>query len=261
MLCLLSVIASLPANLFRRLDDSLNQSLYKVKQLEGRLQMTEISNRALLEEVIRLQTELFNAVRRCHVNVALFLLLLQIRQSQNILQEERLSRQQIENNVRIQNDVILQLTARIKRNEDTFSDQHQSTLSFNANVRGLEQQMGAIQREYLFRRDNRSSRFVDAIDRFDRTPHASCTSSDSSVDGFRRQIDDNTIQREQLEKVQMSTADELRSIRARLEIDSANLNALTNEVRQRTRKIEDDHRMTVEDPPKRRMVSRPEKYF
>jgi hypothetical protein len=33
-----------------------------VKQLESRLQMTEISNRALLEEVIRLQTELFNAV-------------------------------------------------------------------------------------------------------------------------------------------------------------------------------------------------------
>jgi hypothetical protein len=45
-----------------RFDDSLNQSLYKVKQLESRLQMTEISNRALLEEVIRLQTELFNAV-------------------------------------------------------------------------------------------------------------------------------------------------------------------------------------------------------
>ena len=43
----------------------------------------------------------------------------------------------------------------------------------------------------------------------------------------------------------MSTADELRSIRARLEIDSANVNALTNEVRQRTRKLEDDHRMTV----------------
>jgi hypothetical protein len=48
---------------FLRFDDSLNQSLYKVKQLESRLQMTEISNRALLEEVIRLQTELFNAVK------------------------------------------------------------------------------------------------------------------------------------------------------------------------------------------------------
>ncbi|CAF2712117.1 unnamed protein product [Rotaria sp. Silwood2] len=172
-------------------DDSLNQSLYKVKQLESRLQMTEISNRALLEEVVRLQTELFNAIR----------------QSQTILQEERLSRQQIENNVRIQNDVILQLTARIKRNEDTFNDEHQSSLSANASVRGLELQIAAIQKEYFFRRDTQSLR-------------------------------------EKLEKIQFNLVEELRSIRNRLEADSSNFNALTNEVRQRTRKLEDDHRLT-----------------
>ena len=82
----------------------------------------------------------------------------QIRQSQTVLQEERLSRQQIENNVRIQNDVILQLTARIRRNEDTFNDEHQSSVSANASVRGLEQQMVAIQKEYFLRRDTQSHR-------------------------------------------------------------------------------------------------------
>ncbi|CAF2338175.1 unnamed protein product [Rotaria sp. Silwood2] len=187
-------------------DDSLNQSLYKVKQLESRLQMTEISNRALLEEVVRLQTELFNAIR----------------QSQTILQEERLSRQQIENNVRIQNDVILQLTARIKRNEDTFNDEHQSSLSANASVRGLELQIAAIQKEYFFRRDTQSL----------------------SVEGIRKQLGETNIQREQLEKIQFNLVEELRSIRNRLEADSSNFNALTNEVRQRTRKLEDDHRLT-----------------
>ncbi|CAF2464551.1 unnamed protein product [Rotaria sp. Silwood2] len=188
-------------------DDSLNQSLYKVKQLESRLQMTEISNRALLEEVVRLQTELFNAIR----------------QSQTILQEERLSRQQIENNVRIQNDVILQLTARIKRNEDTFNDEHQSSLSANASVRGLELQIAAIQKEYFLRRDTQSL----------------------SVEGIRKQLGETNIQREQLEKIQFNLVEELRSIRNRLEADSSNFNALTNEVRQRTRKLEDDHRLTV----------------
>lgn len=79
-----------------------------------------------------------------------------IRQSQTILQEERLSRQQIENNIRIQNDVILQLTARIKRNEDVYNDEHQLSLSANANVRNLEQQIGALQREYLLRRDTQT---------------------------------------------------------------------------------------------------------
>jgi hypothetical protein len=43
----------------------------------------------------------------------------------------------------------------------------------------------------------------------------------------------------------MNVADELRSIRNRLEIDSANVNILTNEVRQKTRKLEDDQRLMV----------------
>jgi len=53
------------------------------------------------------------------------------------------------------------------------------------------------------------------------------------------------MQREQLEKIQLNIVEELRSIRNRLEVDSSNFNSLTNEVRQRTRKLEDDHRLTV----------------
>lgn len=68
---------------------------------------------------------------------------------------------------------------------------------------------------------------------------------DFSVDGLRKQLDDNNIQREQLEKIQVNIVEELRSIRNRLEVDSSNINALTSEVRQRTRKLEDDQRLTV----------------
>jgi hypothetical protein len=53
------------------------------------------------------------------------------------------------------------------------------------------------------------------------------------------------MHREQLEKMQINIVDELRSIRNRLEVDSANINALTNEVRQKTRKLDDDHRLSV----------------
>lgn len=53
------------------------------------------------------------------------------------------------------------------------------------------------------------------------------------------------MQREQLEKSQLTFAEEIRSIRNRLEVDASNFTALTNEVRQRTRKLEDDHRLTV----------------
>lgn len=75
-----------------------------------------------------------------------------------MLQEERLARQQIESNIRIQNDVILQLTARIKRNENTFMDEHQASLSATASVRGLEQQLIAMQKDNFLRRDTQAIR-------------------------------------------------------------------------------------------------------
>ena len=53
------------------------------------------------------------------------------------------------------------------------------------------------------------------------------------------------MQREQLEKNQMSIGEEIRSIRGRLEMDAANITMLTTEVRQKTRKLEDDQRLTV----------------
>lgn len=53
----------------------------------------------------------------------------------------------------------MQLTARIKRNEDIFNDEHQSAVSANASVRGLEQQIAAVQKEYILRRDAQTMRY------------------------------------------------------------------------------------------------------
>ncbi len=74
-----------------------------------------------------------------------------------------------------------------------------------------------------------------------------------SVEGLRKQLDETNIQREQLEKIQFNIVEELRSTRNRLEVDASNINALTNEVRQRTRKLEDDQRLTVRFPKNERV--------
>lgn len=101
--------------------------------------------------------------------------------------------------------------------------------------------MIAIQKEYLLRRDTQSLRFdiqnISHLYRYNLILF--------SVEGLRKQLDENNVQREQLEKIQFNIIEELRSIRNRLEGDSSNMNSLTNEVRQRTRKLEDDHRLTV----------------
>lgn len=65
------------------------------------------------------------------------------------------------------------------------------------------------------------------------------------MEGLRKQMDENNMQREQIEKNQMSIGEEIRTIRGRLDVDAANINMLTTEVRQRTRKLEDDQRLTV----------------
>lgn len=98
-----------------------------------------------------------------------------------------------------------------------------------------------MQKDTMLRRDTQSYRFAEDHQLISKD------SSFRSVDGLRKQLDDNSMQREQLEKMQFNVAEEIRAIRNRLEIDAANLNALTSEVRQRTRKLEDDHRLTVRD--------------
>ena len=71
----------------------LNNTQQRVKQLESRVQLTEYSNRALLEEVIRLQNELAGSLRK----------------NFDTLQEERSARQQLEITSKIQYENILQL--------------------------------------------------------------------------------------------------------------------------------------------------------
>ena len=64
-----------------------------MKQLESRIQMTEYSNRALLEEVVRLQNELAVTLRK----------------SLDSIQEERAARQQLENSYRFYYDNMIQM--------------------------------------------------------------------------------------------------------------------------------------------------------
>ena len=70
----------------------------ELRQLEMRINVAERSNRALLEEVVRLQSELKT----------------QGRQAEEKIQDERNSRKQMENSLRSSNDLIMQLTARLQ---------------------------------------------------------------------------------------------------------------------------------------------------
>jgi hypothetical protein len=115
----------------------LNNTQQKMKQLESRLQVNEVSNRALLEEVLRLQNELATSVRRSFDTIA----------------EERNMRQILENNYKFQTENVLQLNNRLKRTEDLLQEDRKAMQSLILYTKTIEQSSLNTQKDLAMRRD------------------------------------------------------------------------------------------------------------
>lgn len=109
----------------------------KLKQLESRLQVTEVSNRALLEELIRLQNDMALSLRRSFDTIA----------------EERSARVALENNLKFQNDTFVQLTGRLKRAEDFLQEDRNAMQSLINFTRNFEQTSTNTIKDLFMRRD------------------------------------------------------------------------------------------------------------
>lgn len=113
----------------------------KLKQLESRLQVTEVSNRALLEELIRLQNDMALSLRRSFDTIA----------------EERSARVALENNLKFQNDTFVQLTGRLKRAEDFLQEDRNAMQSLISFTRNFEQTSTNTIKDLFMRRDFQGS--------------------------------------------------------------------------------------------------------
>ena len=117
-----------------RLDDSLEDRL---RGLETKLSLTEKSNRVLLEEVVRLQSELKNSSRR----------------AEETIRDERNSRLTLENSLRASNDLISHLTLRLKRTEDRINEDRTLVSDLVSQSKSLEQSVFTSQQDITNRRD------------------------------------------------------------------------------------------------------------
>ena len=117
-----------------RLDDSLEDRL---RGLETKLSLTEKSNRVLLEEVVRLQSELKNSSRR----------------AEETIRDERNSRLTMENSLRASNDLISHLTLRLKRTEDRINEDRTLVSDLVSQSKSLEQSVFTSQQDITNRRD------------------------------------------------------------------------------------------------------------
>lgn len=99
--------------------------------------MNELSNRALLEEVLRLQNELATSVRRSFDTIA----------------EERSLRQVLENNYKFQTENVLQLNNRLKRTEDLLQEDRKAMQSLILYTKTLEQSSASSLKELASKKD------------------------------------------------------------------------------------------------------------
>lgn len=115
----------------------LNKTQQKIKSLEVRLQATEVSNRTLIGEVVRLQNEMINSLRT----------------NLETINEEKSARQLLEINLKFQNDAFMKTNNRLKQTEEQLQENRNAMQSMIKYTRNLENSLLESQRGLLARKD------------------------------------------------------------------------------------------------------------
>ncbi|XP_053393154.1 myosin-3-like isoform X3 [Mercenaria mercenaria] len=186
-------------------DTTDNDTEERVRQLEMRLAVSEKSNRALLEEVLRLQNDLRNTSKR----------------SEDVLREERDSRQQLSEAIKISNELISQLSMRIKETEDKIEDEKESLNALFSHTKNVEKSVVHSQQEIQNRRDAQQMKLQE----------------------LRSELNETKTSRNQLEQATYALSEELRSLKNRMENQQSEFTHMITDVRNRARKLEDENRV------------------
>ncbi|XP_071507783.1 coiled-coil domain-containing protein 154-like [Diadema antillarum] len=177
----------------------------RLQQMENRLGIAEQSNRALLEEVVRLQGELKQSHRR----------------TEDSLLAERQARQQLTENIRASNDLIGQLGARLKRAEERVSDERTAVGALVNHTKQVEQAVLGSQQELMAKKDQQMAKYAE----------------------LRNDLDEANRMREQLERVMTTLVDDVRQVKSRTDASQVEINSLVHDVKERTKRLEEDNRV------------------
>ena len=131
-----------PVGMGQRSNTDQSDTEERIRQLEMRLGVSEKSNRALLEEVLRLQNDLRIATKK----------------SEEVIRDEREARQQLSEAIRISNELISQLSERIKETEEKIQDEKASLSSLFNHTKNVEKTVLTSQQDIQSRRDAQSIR-------------------------------------------------------------------------------------------------------
>ncbi|XP_071962781.1 uncharacterized protein [Antedon mediterranea] len=184
----------------------------KIRQFDNRLSVAEQSNRALLEEVVRLQGELKQAHRK----------------TEDMLSIERQARQQLTENLRASNDLIGQLGARLKRAEEKVADERSAVGALVNHTKQVEQAVLGSQQELIAKRDHQMTKFLE----------------------LQNDVDEANRMREQLERAMATMVDEIRQLKSRVDSQSIEFGSIMHEVKDRAKRLDDENRQAMDNQRK-----------
>jgi len=180
----------------------------QVQQVLGRVATLEDSNKALLEEVYRLQ----RGIRNTEFG------------KKEAGKDERKMHQQLMDTIRSSNDVIAQLAQRLRKAEEKLHREKDNFHHLNSHSKKLEQALYNAQKENDSQRDILLSQVLDVR---------------HNVDGVKRKIDSS-------DRVSENIAEEFHQIKNKLEIQSLEFSHMSNELKQRTKRIEDEYQKSLQ---------------
>ncbi|CAC5385012.1 unnamed protein product [Mytilus coruscus] len=188
----------------------------RIRQLEMRVAVSEKSNRALLEEVLRLQGDLKGSTRH----------------NDDMLREEQNARRNIENAITVSNELIQHLGSRIKEAEHKLEDERLALSSLVNHTKGVEQAVKSSQQELVTKKDVQSSRLQDV----------------------QTDLDEVLQSKQQLERVTLQMADDIRNLKMRVEQHTATFATVSTDLKNKSKKLEDDNRLQLDNLRKQSTV-------
>ncbi|KAL8561223.1 hypothetical protein ACOMHN_024479 [Nucella lapillus] len=180
----------------------------KMRLLETRLGVTEKSNRALLEEVLRLQNELRVTVAR----------------NEQSIRDEKQARMQLDSSMHMVNDLISQLASRIKSTEEKLTEEKSALGSLLSHTKGVEQAVLASQQELQTKKDVHGNKLME----------------------LQTKLMDSQRSKDQLEKTVYSLTDELRAVRNKLDGQQGEFSTVVTDLKLRSRRLEEENKLQLD---------------
>ena len=174
----------------------------RLRKLEGRLALSEQSNKALLEELVRLQGELKGSIRR----------------NEDTLREEREQRLVLSEKIRAANNLYTQMVMRLARTEEKLESEHNTVGTLVSHTKQVEHALMGNQQQLLSRREQ---------------IHV-------HVERMKDDMEDMRENYEQMQKNVRALTDDVRTLKSKHEVQTVQFGTMVQEIRQRLKKVEGD---------------------